>query len=234
MANKYDGLARIIITNVGGKDNIASLTHCVTRLRFKLRDESKAQTDILNETDGIVTVMKSGGQYQVVIGNHVGQVYEAVCERAHITGDMPQDRTDEPKEKQNLFNAFISVVTGVFTPFLGSLAAMGIIKGLLALFVATGILDPLSGTYHILYSLGDSIFYFFPVILGYTAAKRFGMNEFIGILLGATMVYPAMTAGGGADISNFLGIPVVMPSAGDYTSTVVPIIAAVWFAKYHL
>ena len=233
MANKYDGLARIIIQNVGGRDNIDSLTHCVTRLRFKLKDEGKAQTDILKETDGIVTVVQSGGQYMVVIGNHVGQVYDAVCERAHITGAAPSGGSDEPKEKVNPFNAFVSVVTGVFTPFLGCLAAMGIVKGFLALLSSLGVLDSSGSTYAILNALGDSIFYYFPVILGYTAAKRFGINEFVGLLLGATMVYPSMTAAGVAAFERFtfLGVPVVMPSAGDYTSTVIPVIIAVWFAS---
>ena len=233
MANKYDGLARIIIQNVGGRDNIVSLTHCVTRLRFKLKDEGKAQTDILKETDGIVTVVQSGGQYMVVIGNHVGQVYNAVCERAHISGAAPVSGETGPKEKVNPFNAFVNIVTGVFTPFLGCLAAMGIVKGFLALLAALGILDSASSTYAILNALGDSIFYFFPVILGYTAAKRFGISEFVGLLLGATMVYPSMTAAGVAAFERFtfLGIPVVMPSAGDYTSTVIPVIIAVWFAS---
>ena len=233
MANKYDGLARIIIQNVGGRDNIDSLTHCVTRLRFKLKDEGKAQTDILKETDGIVTVVQSGGQYMVVIGNHVGQVYDAVCERAHITGAAPASGSEGPKEKVNPFNAFVSVVTGVFTPFLGCLAAMGIVKGFLALLSSLGVLDSSGSTYAILNALGDSIFYYFPVILGYTAAKRFGINEFVGLLLGATMVYPSMTAAGVAAFERFtfLGVPVVMPSAGDYTSTVIPVIIAVWFAS---
>ncbi len=231
MANKYDGLARIIVQNVGGKDNIISLTHCITRLRFKLKDEGKAQTNILKETDGIVTVVTSGGQYMVVIGNHVAQVYEAVCEKAHITGDAPREEDDGPKEKLNPLNMLISVVTKVFTPFLGALAAMGIIKGALAFCTATGILDTQCGTYNILYAVSDSIFYFFPIIIGYTAAKRFGLDEFIGLLLGAIMVYPSMTASGGADVSNFLGLPVVMPSSGDYTSSVIPAIIAVWFAS---
>ena len=146
MANKYDGLARIIIQNVGGRENITSLTHCVTRLRFKLKDESKAQTDILKETDGVVTVVQSGGQYMVVIGNHVGQVYDAVCERAHITGAAPVSEADGPKEKVNPFNAFVNIVTGVFTPFLGCLAAMGIVKGFLALLSALGVLDSFGST----------------------------------------------------------------------------------------
>lgn len=230
MASKYDGLARIIIQNVGGKDNIKSLTHCVTRLRFVLKDENKANTDVLNETDGIVTVVKSGGQYQVVIGNHVPDVYAVVCEKAHITGDASV-KEDGPKEKMNPFDAFLSVVTKVFTPFLGILAALGILKGALALLTTVGILDPTGGTYNILYSLADSLFYFFPVFLGYTAAKRFGINEFIGIVLGATMCYPTMT-GAEADISNFLHIPVVMPATGNYASTVIPIIIAVWITSY--
>lgn len=91
MASKYDALARIIIQNVGGKENIVSLTHCITRLRFQLRDESKANTEVLKSTDGIVTVMRSGGQYQVVIGNHVPQVYEVVCEKAHISGAQSEE-----------------------------------------------------------------------------------------------------------------------------------------------
>ena len=133
MASKYDGLARIIIQNVGGKSNILSLTHCVTRLRFKLKDESKAQTEVLKDTDGIVTVIQSGGQYMVVIGNHVPQVYDAVCAVGHITpgGAVNEDGTaieggaDAPKEKFNPVNAFIGIVTGVFTPWLGVLAACG-------------------------------------------------------------------------------------------------------------
>jgi PTS system beta-glucosides-specific IIC component len=197
-----------------------------------LKDESKANTDVLNETDGVVTVVKSGGQYQVVIGQHVGDVYDVVCEKAHIAKESSGEEDDGPKEKQNLFNAFISVVTKVFTPFLGVLAALGIVKGVLSLLTAFSILDPSGGTYNILYSLGDSIFYFMPILLGYTAAKRFGIDEFVGIILGATMVYPTMTSSGGADISNFLKIPVVMPATGDYTSTVIPVIVAVWVTSY--
>ena len=234
MANKYDGLARIIIQNVGGKENIESLTHCITRLRFRLKDESRANTEVLENTDGIVSVIRSGGQYMVVIGNHVTDVYDAVCEIAHIENtDKAEKEGSEEKEKKktNPFNAFIGIVTAVFTPFFGVLAAMGIVKGLLALFVAIGVLDGEGATYNILYALGDSLFYFFPIILGYTAAKKFGINEFVGMLLGAALVYPTVTAGTTADISNFLGIPVIMPATGDYTSSVIPIIVAVWFAS---
>ena len=240
MASKYDGLARIIIQNVGGKSNIISLTHCVTRLRFKLKDESKAQTDILKDTDGIVTVIQSGGQYMVVIGNHVPQVYDAVCAVGHITpgGAVNEDGTpieggeDAPKEKMSPFNAFVNIVTGVFTPALGVLAATGILKGVLALLVALGVMasDGSSATYNILYSLGDGFFYFMPILLAYTASKRFGLPELEGMVIGAGLLYPTMI--GGSDISSLFGIPVIMPSAGNYASSVIPIICSVAFAAW--
>ena len=110
--NKYDGLARIILQNVGGKSNITSVTHCVTRLRFKLKDESKAQDAILKDTDGIVNILKAGGQYQVVIGQHVADVYDAVVAVGHLESLAESDAgsDDGPKEKQNPFNAFVSIV----------------------------------------------------------------------------------------------------------------------------
>ena len=242
MASKYDGLARIIIQNVGGKSNILSLTHCVTRLRFKLKDESKAQTDILKETDGIVTVIQSGGQYMVVIGNHVPQVYDAVCAVGHITpgGAVNEDGSaiegggDAPKtkEKFNPVNTFVSIVTSVFTPWLGVLAACGIVKGLVALFVALGVMDGAGSTYNILYSLGDCFFYFMPILLAYTASKKFGLPEFEGMIIGAAMIYPYLLGSSANVHDSLFMIPVTMPSSGDYTSSVIPIICAVAFAAW--
>lgn len=235
MAGKYDGLARIIIQNVGGKSNISGLTHCITRLRFKLKDESKANTDILKETDGIVTVIQSGGQYMVVIGNHVADVYDTVISVGHLQSiaEAPGDDAEAgPKEKMNPFNAFVGIVTGVFTPFLGVLCACGIIKGFLALFVAVGVLDGAGGTYNILYSLGDAAFYFLPVLLGYTAAKRFKLPEMEGMIIGCSLLYPYVLGSSGMDVSHLFGIPVSMPPSGDYSSSVMPIIVAVAFAAW--
>jgi PTS system beta-glucosides-specific IIC component len=234
MASKYDGLSRIILQNVGGKDNITSLTHCVTRLRFKLKDESKANTDILKSTDGVVTVIQSGGQYMVVIGNHVPDVYASVVAVGHLEhlAAAPEGEEGGAPEKTNLFNAFVNTVTGVFTPFLGVLCACGIIKGVLALLAALGVLDGAGGTYNILYSLGDAAFYFLPVILGLTAAKRFKLPEMEGLIIGLSLVYPYVLSGSGMDISNIFKIPVVMPAAGDYTSSVLPVICAVAFAAW--
>lgn len=234
MASKYDGLSRIIIQNVGGKSNIVGLTHCVTRLRFKLKDESKANTDILKETDGVVTVIQSGGQYMVVIGNHVADVYDSVISVGHLESiaEAPAGEENGPKEKQNPFNAFVSIVTSVFTPFLPVLAACGILKGILALCTAAGVLDGAGGTYNVLYSLADMAFYFMPAILGYTAAKKFKLPEIEGFAIGLAMCYPYLSASSGMDISNIFHIPVIMPDAGSYTSSVIPVICAVAFAAW--
>ncbi len=234
MASKYDGLSRIIIQNVGGKNNISAITHCVTRLRFTLKDESKAQTDILKSTDGIVTVLQSGGQYQVVIGNHVPDVYASVVSVGHLENLTVKTDGEEgaPAQKMNPFDTFISIVTGVFTPFLGVFCACGILKGVLALLSTIGIMKGDGGTYNILYSIGDSAFYFLPPILGYTAAKRFKLPEMEGLLIGLALVYPNMLSAEAMDISNLFGIPVVMPPSGNYTSSVIPVICAVAFAAW--
>ena len=174
MASKYDGLARIIIQNVGGKANIISLTHCVTRLRFKLKDESKANTDILKSTDGIVTVMQTGGQYQIVIGNHVGAVYDTVCQVGHFTSDMKLAEEAVDEKKLSPGAALIDLISGTFLPVLGVLSGVGIIRGLLAVASFFGLLTATDGTYVILNAVGTSFFYFLPIILGMTAAEKMG------------------------------------------------------------
>lgn len=236
MASKYDSLSRIIIQNVGGKDNIINVSHCVTRLRFRLKDESKANTDILKETDGIVTVVKSGGQYMVVIGNHVHDVFDSLVSVGHLeskslkSGSVDDD--DSPKEKQGIFNTFVGIITGVFSPFLGVLCACGILKGVMTLLSTLGVVNGAGGTYNILYGIGDTAFYFMPVILGFTAAKKFKLPEMEGMLIGLALVSPYMLNNGTYDISKLFGIPVISPSTGNYTSTVLPVICAVAFAAW--
>lgn len=233
MASKYDALSRIIIQNVGGKANINAITHCITRLRFNLKDESKANTEVLNNTDGIVTVMQSAGQYQVVIGNHVPDVFRSVVAVGHLENlASSQSDEDSAPAKMNPFDTFINIVTSVFTPFLGVLCACGILKGVLALLTTFNVLSGTGGTYNILFSLADTGFYFLPPVLGYTAAKRFKLPELEGLAIGLAMVYPFMINAQAMDISNLFGIPVVMPPSGNYTSSVVPVICAVAFAGW--
>ena len=223
---KYEKLAKDIIANVGGKENVNSLTHCVTRLRFKLKDESKANTEVLKNMDGVVTVVKSGGQYQVVIGNHVPDVYANV---AAIGGFGSASEEETKGEKLSPLNAFIDVVSGVFQPILGVLCATGMIKGLNAILLATNLLEDTSSTYMILNAIGDCLFYFFPIFLAYTAANKFKLNKFTGMAIGASLVYPTMAGLAGQTV-DFFRIPVMMPASG-YASTVVPIIIAIFLAS---
>ncbi|UYO99478.1 beta-glucoside-specific PTS transporter subunit IIABC [Oceanotoga sp. DSM 15011] len=244
MANKYDGLARIIIQNVGGKSNVISLTHCVTRLRFKLKDENKANTEILKKTDGIVTVMKSGGQYQVVIGNHVPDVFEVVNKIGGFSS--LENENNDSKEKMNFGSSLIDIISGIFAPTLGVLAATGMIKGILALLVYFNVLSSDGGTYQLLYTVSDGFFHYLPIMLGYSAAKKFKVNLFTGLALGGALMYmddvlklasmtPIATYFAGTDFvqnvyAKFLGIPILLPASG-YASSVIPIILAVWMAS---
>ena len=222
---KYEKLAKDIIANVGGKENVNSLTHCITRLRFKLKDESKANTEVLKNMDGVVTVVKSGGQYQVVIGNHVPDVYADVV----LIGGFGNTSEEESKEKLSPLSAFIDIVSGVFQPVLGVLAATGMIKGLNAILIAAKILEDTSSTYMVLNAIGDCLFYFFPIFLGFTAAKKFKLSQFTGMAIGASLVYPTITGVAGQTL-DFLGIPMIMPASG-YSSTVIPIILSIYIAS---
>lgn len=238
---KYHDLAEKIIANVGGKENINSVTHCITRLRFKLKDEGKANEDVLKNMDGVVTIMKSGGQFQVVIGNHVPLVYADVLEVAGITGEA----TEEDAEKGNIFNRLIDLISGCFQPFLGALTACGMLKGFNALFLYLKLYEAGSGTDLFLTAAGDCIFYFMPVAIGLTAARKFKVADFTGIAIGMAMVYSTIQAsalGTGKPIMTLFantilespvfikvfGLPII---ANNYTSSVVPVILVIWFAS---
>ncbi len=241
---KYGELAKEIVKNVGGKENVSSLTHCITRLRFKLKDEGKAKDDVIKNMDGVVTVMKSGGQYQVVIGNHVPEVYADVMPLLWI--DEGGNNQDEEAPKGSLFNRAIDAISGIFQPILGIMAACGMVKGLNALFVAIGLYTDAGGGYLLLNAIGDGLFHFMPLFLGYTAAKKFQLKPMIGLVIGAIMCYPtvqnsALSQSGDALYTLFAGtmfesavyteffrIPMI---AMDYTGTVIPVIFVVYFAS---
>ncbi len=240
---KYHELAKEIVKNVGGKENISGLVHCITRLRFTLKDEGKAKDDVLKAMEGVVTVMKSGGQYQVVIGNHVPEVFEDVMELIDLKEDGGQG---EKEKKGRLLDRAIDVVSGIFQPILGIMAACGMLKGLNTLLVALGLYSAECGGYLIINAAGDALFTFLPLFLGYTAAKKFGLKPMLGLAIGAAMCYPGIQSGtlsAGMEpmysllegtmfaspvYINFFGIPVI---SVDYTGTVIPVILAVWFAS---
>lgn len=224
---KDDQLANNILKLVGGKDNVNSLIHCVTRLRFKLKNESLAQTDDIKDLEGVMTVVKSGGQYQVVIGDKVTEIYNLITPQLNASAiESDDDSKSDAKEKTSIWNAAVQLLSGLFMPILGPLAAAGVLKGLLALCTTVGWLTTKSGTYMILYAASDAIFYFLPIILGFSAGKVFKTNSYMGAMIGAALVYPnlvsAYTAGGHL---TFFGIPVVLMN---YTQTLIPIIAAVY------
>lgn len=185
---KYQELASKIVENVGGKENINGLTRCITRLRFKLKNEEKANDEILKNMDGVVTVMRAGGQYQVVIGNHVPVVFEEVIKAGNLTFDEAVST-----EKMRPFDMLIDGISGCFQPFLAILAAGGMIRGLTALLVFLGAFDRGSGTFVMFDNIGDSVFQFMPVIIGLTAALKFKVNEFVGMLLGAALMNPSLS-----------------------------------------
>lgn len=242
MAKDYTELAQDIVSHVGGKDNIVKLVHCVTRLRFTLKDESKADDDYLKQREGIVTVVKAGGQYQVVIGNHVPDVYDTVLKVSGITGEGGIDVDEGDIPKGNLFDRFIALVSGLFQPMLGALSAAGMIKGLVAILAAVGV-SKTDGAYVVLNAAGDGFFQFLPLILALTAAKRFKMEQFTALAIGFALVYPNIAASftvkhplytlfQGTLIespiySTFFGIPIIFP-ASSYLQTVLPIVVAIW------
>lgn len=244
---KYQELAADIVRNVGGRENVAGLVHCITRLRFTLKDESLANDDVLKGMSGVVTVMKSGGQYQVVIGNHVAEVYEDVLPLLDLREDGDGNQADgSGAGKKRLLDRAIDVVSGIFQPILGIMAACGMLKGFNTLFEALGFYTETSGIYMVINAAGDALFNFLPLFLGYTAAKKFHLKPMLGLAVGAAMCYPSIQLGsleaGGTALYTlfegtmfaspvyltFLGIPVI---AANYTGTVIPVILAVWFAS---
>lgn len=238
----YENLAAFIIENVGGKDNIKSVTHCLTRLRFDLVDNEKINDGALAENKEVVTTQFAGGKYQVVIGTQVGDVHQEI--ERQLGG--PLDTTTAPEEKGSLLDRFTSIITQVMTPILNVLCGCGIIAGLMAILVAAGVLGTEDGAYLVLNAMGNACLTFFPVLLGFTSARAFGMDPFVGMIIGAVLMFPglseSMSSGdplftilGGTPLAmpvyhTFFGIPIMFPSSG-YTSTVIPIIFATFIAS---
>ena len=236
----YEGLVSFIIENVGGRENIKSVTHCLTRLRFVLVDDAKANPEKLNASKEIVTTQFAGGKYQVVIGTHVGDVFDEL-ERA-LGGDTGSDDSDT-EIKTSPLNRFISIITQTMTPILGVLGACGLIAAVKALLVTFGVIAEGDGVTLILNALGQACFTFLPVSLGYSSAKAFGMNPFTGMMLGGVLIFPGLaesmssgdalfTVFSGTPMEipvykTFLGIPIMFPALG-YSSTVIPIILTTW------
>lgn len=225
--NKTELSKRLLIL-VGGKENIQSVVHCATRMRFKLKDRAKADKEAIENLEGVISVIENGGQFQVVIGNNVAYVYKEFLKVAELKDEatVKAEKEDDEK-KENIFAKLMDVISAIFTPILGAMIGSGIIKGLLMVATMFLGLSNTSGTYMILNATSNAVFYFLPVILAYTSAKKFQANIVIAMVVAGALVYPDMIAAYSAgEAIKFLGIPVVMIN---YSSSVIPIILSTWF-----
>lgn len=222
-------IAKEILELVGGQTNVQSVVHCATRLRFKLKNTKKANTKSLKKHSEVLQIIQSGGQYQVVVGSHVNDVYNELMKISTL-GQGGENISNN--EKGIGLNQLIDVISSIFTPFLGAMAGTGVLKGFLTLAVALGWMNASSGEYQVLFALADGVFTFLPVMLAFTAAKKFDTNQYLAVTLAMALVYPAITSVAASDSKlSFFGIPIILGSSG-YTSSVIPILLVVFSQKY--
>ncbi|BDR16618.1 PTS transporter subunit EIIC [Vibrio sp. STUT-A11] len=224
----YSNLAKNLLHLIGEKENVDALTHCATRLRFTLNDNSRAKKDDIQNLEGVLSVVESGGQFQVIIGNQVSHVHAALQELLSGSSNQTESSntasTNAPKQKVGLVSRVFEVISGSLSPLIGALAGAGMLKALIAVLVMFNMLDKTESTYLILSAAANAVFYFLPILLGISAAVKLGANGYVGGVIGASLLEPNFTGlidGGSAD---FFGIPVI---AINYSSSVFPIFIAI-------
>lgn len=225
---KYEDLAQQVVEKIGGAENIRSVTHCTTRLRFKVRDESKADDDAIRGIKGVVSVVNSAGQHQVVIGTHVGDVYQDVCAVAHITGDgeveAAPDEVDDMGEKKGVSAVLLDYIMSTMGPLISVLCGCGILTGIVEIISMTGVLAPTDTLYMILDNAGDVVTTYLPVLIGFTLAKRCGMSPILGMCFGLIFCDPDLQ---NMENATLFGINV---SGFSYTSSMLPIVVTILVA----
>ncbi|ATO27076.1 PTS beta-glucoside transporter subunit EIIBCA [Bacillus atrophaeus] len=223
----YHKVSKEILQLVGGEENVQSVIHCMTRLRFNLHDNAKANRSRLEQMDGVMGTNISGEQFQIIIGNNVPKVYKSLLENSGLSEENTNGASGQ---KKNVLSALFDVVSGVFTPILPAIAGAGMIKGLLALAVTFGWMAETSQAHTILTAIGDGAFYFLPMLLAVSAARKFGSNPYVAAAIAGAILHPDLTGllGSGKSIS-FIGLPV---TAATYSSTVIPILLAIWMTSY--
>lgn len=225
---KYEAMNQAIIKGVGGPGNVKSVVHCATRLRFVLNDESKADDDAVKNIPGILQLVKKAGQYQLVIGNNVEDVYNELADMLDL--DNQATTADSGKDNRNLFDKVIGTITGSIAPVIPLLAGAGMGKVLLLILTLTGVLSDKSQTYQMLNLIFDTGYFFMPAFIGFSAAKIFKTNQYLGAFMGLVTVNPNWTAlVAAAKPVSFIGIPVQLVS---YSSTLITAILAVWIMSY--
>lgn len=221
---KYKELISQILESVGGEKNIETVTHCMTRLRFVLKDDSKASIEEAKKINGVVGCVSKGGQFQIVIGTHVSEVYDELIKSTNI---RQSDDGEQKKEKKNIVSALFDTMASVVMPMIGPLAGAGMIKAILSILVQFNLVDSASQTYQIFYMVADCVFYYMPFFLAFSAGKKFKCNPYLSLIFAAMLVHPTYigfkTAGEAVSV---IGLPVTLAT---YTSSVVPIILIVYF-----
>ncbi len=227
----YENLAKSILEKVGGEQNVSNLTHCATRLRFNLKDNTKANTDAMKALNGVMGVVEKGGQYQVIIGNDVNNVYKEIMKISNLEG---KENSSEEVDDRKPIAKVIDTITGIFTPILPAITAAGMMKAVLALLSAFKLLTADSQTYQVINFMADAAFYFLPILLASSAAKKFKCNQYLAMMLGGMLLHPTFVSmvnnakEAGTSIGVF-GLPISLAS---YSSSVLPIILGVWFMSY--
>lgn len=231
MKRDWNAMAQGILDAVGGPENISGMTHCATRLRLNLKDDAACDDAAVKEVEGVVNTLNKAGQYQVLIGTEVPKLYEKF--EPLVKGSGAEISAATKDEGESIVSQVFSAISGIFAPLLPAMAGSGILRGFVILAAQLGIIAEGSGTYTILYTLAMSVFYFLPVLLGFSAGKRFGASPYLSALICACLLYPDFIAlmgdtGNGA-MTDLFGIPVVLMS---YNSTVIPAILSVWVYSY--
>lgn len=233
--NKFDELASAVLNAVGGKDNVISVTHCITRLRFNLKDNSIPKDEEVENIEGVIGVMRTAGQFQVIIGQTVDKAYAALCEVGGFKPDAISDEVEQKEEKftvKSVFSKFLNVLSGCLTPLIPMLIAGSLFKTIVAICGPDmlNVLSAESDLYVLFTFVGDAAFYFFPIVIGYTASKQFGVNPILGLFLGGILVHPTLTALVNAgEAFTVYGIPCSLQA---YSATIFPIILSVWVMSY--
>ena len=185
----YKKVAEKILERVGGKNNVQGLVHCMTRLRFKLKDESIVDDELVKKTKGVMGIMKKGGQYQIIIGNEVGAVYKEICQ----LGDFQSDSTpknEKQKENQGIVSSILDTISGIMSPVIPAIIGAAMIKVLLTVLPMIGILSESSETYKLLAAIGDGAFFFMPVLIAMSAAKKFNTNSYYAVSIALIILHP--------------------------------------------
>jgi len=222
-------LAEKIVQELGGKENILQSWHCITRLRFNVADEEKVNLDGLKALGSVMGAQYQNGQFQVIIGNKVAEVYEEVSQ---VLGSLESSGKNQPVKRKHVIDAVFDIISGIFAPILPAIVGAGLLKGVLSLIIACKLMAPADSGYVVLNMIADAPFYFLPFLVAFSSARKFKTNEFLAVTIAGVIMYPTIiqyAASGEVASLSLLGLKIPMIN---YSSTVIPIILGVFLMSY--